>query len=232
MAKNFTLKAVTLLEMLIVMTISAGGFFGIVESMRQISYARLATNGAKAVVNLVRTTKHQSMLLRLLPDEPWIYGMGVKFYRIHDNSSSYWIAERIKYKAFLDSTGYGTLYQKYPDTPPGINDLESVAKSSSYVLTEKVVLEPRIKLYFYDKNGDLEGGNETPKEFYILFESLTGVPHFYTHEGNASKLSALINIDGFLILFAPSSSVLYIGKDSDIYLAPIQTFNLKIPNNK
>ncbi len=232
MLKSFRLKAITLLEMLIVMSISAGGFFGIVESMRQISYTRLATNGAKAVVNLVRTTKHQSMLLRLLPDESWVYGMGLKFYKTSTAGNIYWVVERVKYLDRSGIVGSGSLYKKYPvNTAPRLVDIVPLAKNGTNVLTEKVILEPRIKLYFFTGGlGNVRVLNiENTSAVYIIFESLTGMVHFYRQNGTQSTLSTL-DEDGVMVLFAPSRSVLFVGKDGDIYLAPAQAFhNLRVP---
>ncbi len=224
--KKQRILAMTLVEVLIVITISTMSFFGFIEYTRNISFARLATNAAQASVNLARTTKHQAMLLRRNPNDPWIFGTGLKIYKDTDH----WVISRFRY---IDTSGAFTdaLYHPYPrNIPPKPGQIEEFETSTTYTLRDRLIMEPRVIIHVFKQ---FNGSNRELhcNSYYVIFESLKGIVHFYCQPENSSLIQQINDIDMFLVGFEPSQSVLEITNLGDIFLLPKQNVNIDYGNN-
>lgn len=217
-------RGFTLVEMLVVMAILAFTFGAFLQMVRNASYAHLANNAARASLNLLRTTKHQSMLIRRSPSTKWVFGTGLRF---GVGPEGNWIISRIRY-VDTGTTSIFELYRPYPTSLPTDSAIMEFESGGVYTLRDKLVLDPHVELQLY-RSTSLDNAaaksSFTCDEFYIIFESLTGIPHWYCKQsGNWHDLT--VGYPAIYIKFNPSASVLKVTNEADIYMAPEEVFNL------
>ncbi len=212
------LKAFTLIEMIVVIAIIAITSVGLLEMVRNASYANTASNAAKATLNLIRTTKHQSMLIRRSTSTAWVFGVGLRYKKLNKDQ---WEISRVRY---VDSAvgGIFELYRPYPTTVPTDDQIEEFESGGNYDLQDRLILDQHITLKWLDQNKNLYDC----VEYYEIFETLTGFPHWYCKNADDAWSETTSLTDTIYLLFKPSHSTVVVKADGDIYMAPSDILNI------